>query len=170
MHPKKLLLTLALLPALTATSQSRADTALYATIFTRDSLLFNAGFNRCNLQPFNDVLDSSFEFYHDEAGITGSKAAFISSVRDGLCKLPYKAQRRLVSMQVFPLRNGSALYGAMQTGTHQFYAIEPGKAPYLTSTAQFSHLWLLHGGRWQLSRSISYNHSKPLNAQPEPTK
>ena len=106
------------------------------------------------------MVSDSFEFYHDKAGITFSKQAFISSIKDGLCNLPYKPKRQLVdsSLQVYPLEKNDVLYGAVQTGEHVFYAVEKGKAEYITSTALFIHIWLLEEGAWKLSRGISYDH------------
>lgn len=137
--------------------------SVYAAIKTNDSLLFDVGFNTCNISQFEQLLSNNFEFYHDESGKTGTKQAFIASVQNGICQLPYKPKRVLQpgSLAVYPLLNKGKVYGAVQTGIHRFYALEAGKEEKLTSTAQFTHLWLLENNNWALSRVLSYDHSEP---------
>lgn len=148
-----------------ASSQVDTSSELYKTLKTTDSLLFNVGFNTCDIKQFEDIVSDNFEFYHDKAGITLSKQAFIASIKDGLCKLPYKPKRELIegSLQVYPLEKDGVIYGAIQTGEHQFYALEKDKPEYVTSTAKFTHLWLLENGKWKLSRGFSYNHQEPTS-------
>lgn len=139
------------------------STDLYKTLKQKDSLLFNAGFNTCDTAELERLVSDDFEFYHDQSGITPTKADFITSIRNGLCKLNYKARRELVeeSVEIFPLNRDGVLYGAIQTGRHNFYAIEKDKPEHLTSTAVFTHLWLLENGNWKLKRVLSYNHQEP---------
>ncbi|MBK7376798.1 MAG: nuclear transport factor 2 family protein [Ferruginibacter sp.] len=139
------------------------STDLYKILRQKDSLLFNAGFNTCDTAELERLVSDDFEFYHDQSGITPTKADFITSIRNGLCKLNYKARRELVeeSVEVFPLNRDGVLYGAIQTGRHNFYAIEKDKPEYLSTTAVFTHLWLLENGNWKLKRVLSYNHQEP---------
>ncbi len=143
--------------------QINRSSDLYRTLKEKDSLLFNAGFNTCNMPELESLVSDDFEFYHDKSGITPTKADFISSIQNGLCKLNYKPRRELVeeSLEVFPLNKDGVLYGAIQTGRHHFYATEKDKPEYLTSTAVFTHLWLLEKGQWKLKRVLSYNHQEP---------
>jgi len=154
-----LLINLLLLTTIIA-AQVKKSSELYKTIKEKDSLLFNVGFNNCDISQFKSLVSEKFEFYHDQAGITKSKSDFINGIENELCKLNYKPKRELVkkSLKVYPLKNNGVLYGAVQTGEHNFYAIEKGKPQYLTSVAQFSHLWLLEDGKWKLSKVLSYNH------------
>lgn len=135
-------------------------TSLYKAIKECDSLLFDVGFNKCDISRFENLLSVDFEFYHDRAGATETKQAFISGIREGLCKLPYKATWKLVpgSMTVYPLAKDGVIYGAVQTGTHEFYAAEPGRPVRQSSVAKFTHLWLLQEGKWKLARGLSYDH------------
>lgn len=144
-------------------SQVAGTSELFATLKTRDSLLFNIGFNDHDIGQFENLISDNFEFYHDEGGATLSKPAFISSIKEGLFQLPYKPRRELVdsSLEVYPLEKNGVLYGAIQTGTHRFYALEKNKPEYITSTAKFTHVWLLENGNWKLSRVLSYGHQKP---------
>jgi len=157
------IMLLILWPVFAASAQSNPSTGLYNTIKTQDSLLFDVGFNTCDISQFEKLLSEDFEFYHDKSGITTSKKDFIANTRDGLCKMSYKAKRVLDtgSLEVYPLENNGILYGALQSGTHSFYAIEGDKPEYLTSEARFMHVWLLEDGQWKLSRVLSFDHQQP---------
>jgi len=155
-----LLLIPLLLTSVTTSAQVNRTSDLFRTLKTKDSLLFNVGFNTCDISQFESLVADTFEFYHDKAGLTSSKAAFISSIRDGVCKLPYKPRRELDehSLEVYPLENNGVLYGAIQMGTHRFYAMENNKPEHLTSVARFTHVWLLNDAEWKLARELSYDH------------
>lgn len=144
-------------------AQPEIHDKLVQTIKSNDSLLFEVGFNRCDLRPFALLVSDNFEFYHDKSGITKTKAAFIAGIKNGLCKLDYQAKRTLVdsSLEIYPLMSAGELYGAIQSGIHHFYALEAGKAARLTSTAKFTHVWLLENGQWKLARGLSYDHVTP---------
>ncbi|WP_207436242.1 serine hydrolase [Sabulibacter ruber] len=143
-------------------AQEPTTSALYKEIKHQDSLLFNVGFNTCNLPQFEHIVSNDFEFYHDKGGITSSKAEFILSFKNGLCKSPstYQSRRELVSgsMEVFPLYKGNVLYGAIQTGRHRFYEKSAGKAETYASIARFTHVWQLENGAWKFLRGLSYDH------------
>lgn len=144
--------------------QPNATDPLFAEIQAMDSLVFQVAFNRCQTQILDEVLKTDLEFYHDKAGVTQGKVAFIDNFRSGLCnpKNTWISRRELVSMEVFPLRKNGVLYGALQTGIHRFF--EKDKAGDGTeragSTARFSHLWLQENGEWKLARVVSYSHEK----------
>lgn len=141
-------------------SQVAASSDLFRILKVQDSLMFEVGFNTCDITQFEKLISDDFEFYHDKYGIIASKADFITGIRDGLCKMDYRARRELVvnSLEVYPLENNGVLYGAIQTGNHRFYALENDKPEYLTSVARFTHVWLLGNGEWKLSRGLSYDH------------
>lgn len=143
-------------------SQVNTPTELFSTLKAKDSLLFNVGFNTCDISQFERLVSDSFEFYHDKSGVTSSKSAFISSIKDGLCKLPYKPRRELIegSLEVYPLEKNGVLYGAIQMGRHRFYALEKDKTEHLTGVARFTHVWLIERGSWKLSRGLSYDHQE----------
>lgn len=139
------------------------STELYKILKQNDSLLFNASFNTCDLAELERLVSDDFEFYHDKGGVMGTKAEFIETTKNGLCKLSYKARRELVeeSLEVFPLNKDGVLYGAVQTGRHSFYAKEQDKPERLTSTAVFTHVWILENSNWKLKRVLSYDHRDP---------
>jgi hypothetical protein len=161
---KPFLLSISLVLAVSALfSQVTQPSDLFRTLKSQDSLLFEVGFNTCDISQFEKLLIEDFEFYHDKSGITASKADFISGIRDGLCKMDYKARRVLIenSTEVYPMENNGVLYGAIQTGIHRFYEINEDKSQKLTSVAKFMHFWLLENGEWKLSRGFSYDHIIP---------
>ena len=158
---KKYLFTITLLFISTVIiAQVEKSSKLFKTLKSKDSLLFNIGFNTCDISQFEKLVSNDFEFYHDTAGITNSKADFISMFKEGVCKMPYKAIRKLDdnSLKVFSLEKSGIMYGAIQKGVHRFYAKEENKPEYFTSIAKFSNVWLLENEEWKLSRSLSYDH------------
>lgn len=96
-------------------AQVDPSSALFRELKSRDSLLFDVGFNTCDISQFENLVSEDFEFYHDQAGVTASKADFVAGIRDGLCKLSYRARRELVkgSLLVYPLKKNGVLYGAL---------------------------------------------------------
>ena len=159
---KKILL---LAPIVCFSSQLSAQdiSGLFDTLKDEDSLLFNVGFNTCDINVFESLISDDFEFYHDQGGITLSKSSFIDSIKENICNLDYKPRRELVekSLDAFPLYNNGKLYGAIQIGEHKFYAVYADGKEEHTSTAKFTHVWLNKDGKWTLSRSLSYDHQKP---------
>lgn len=144
-------------------AQISEESELFKTLQANDSLLFTLGFNTCDIAQFENLVSEDAEFFHDQSGILKSKAEFIQNIKDGICVMPNKPRRELVSgsLQVFPMKNRGELYGALQTGEHKFYLRPNGEEEILTSVAKFSHLWLLEEGEWRLARIISYDHQAP---------
>lgn len=157
---KQFLLFHLLFLSIAVSAQVEKSSTLYKTIKEKDSLLFNLGFNNCDIAQFENLVSENFEFYHDQAGITNSKAAFISGIQNGLCKLTYIPKRVLAENEtgVYPLEKNGVLYGAMQTGIHNFYAAENNNPEYLTSIAKFTHVWILENGDFKLTKGLSYDH------------
>jgi CubicO group peptidase (beta-lactamase class C family) len=155
-------------------SQEEKKSELYKIIMSKDSLLFNVGFNTCDVSQFENLLSNDFEFYHDKDSIS-DKHKFLETLKKGLCGNigTYQSRRYLVpnSTEVYPLYKKGVLYGAMQMGIHQFYEKSVGKNELLTnakehfgSTAKFTHVWLLQNGVWKLRRSFSYDHQETSTA------
>lgn len=86
---------------------------------------------------------------------------FLDAVKNNICgagefKPIRKADR--ASLKLFPLFHNGQLYGVIQTGRHSFYLRKAGLADQLTSTALFTHVWILEKGRWLLREVLSYDH------------
>lgn len=157
-----LLILQSLFPLALQARQEITETLLQQ-IMASDSLLFEEGFNSCNMEALQQVTHPDLEFYHDQSGITYGKDNFILGIEKNICSLSYRPLRKVVksSVKVFPLKSNGMLYGAIQSGEHEFYAQEEGKDPYLTSTAKFTHLWIKEGESWKLKRVLSFDHQAP---------
>ncbi len=146
-----------------AISQVERSSELFKTILAQDSLLFNVGFNTCDISQFEKILSENFEFTHDLDSISNKKK-FIQTLRENLCASPntYQSRRELIkeSSEVFPLYKGKRLYGALQTGRHRFYETSSGQKETYASSARFTHIWTIEKGVWKLSKGISYDHQE----------
>lgn len=149
-----------LMLSLTVFSQSTSkEEEIFETLRLKDSLLFKEAYNHCDTTILRTLLSDNLEFYHDQGGINKSKENFIVGI-SGLCHIDYKATRALEpeSLEVFLMRDNGKIYGALQKGIHHFYGQKGDNPKYLTSSAKFTHLWLLENNEWKLSRVLSYDH------------
>jgi len=150
-----------LLSTFSVFAQVGKDSELYKTVLSKDSLLFNIGFNTCDISQFENLLSENFEFFHDKDGIS-HKTDFIYNLRNGLCISPksYQSRRELVaaSTEIYPLYKNKTLYGAIQMGIHKFYETIQGKTETYASTARFTSVWVLEKKQWKLTRCLSYDH------------
>lgn len=170
---KRILVRLSLLAvivgngSLSLIAQQGVDT-LSQTILRLDSAFWQS-YNNCDIEKFETFFTDDVEFYHDKGGITLGSRKLATSLKQNLCGNPnYKVLREAVnsSVKVFPLHNGSTIYGAILSGEHWFYAVEPAKAKRRTGGAKFTHLWLLNEGTWKMKRVLSYDHV-PLSSFPD---
>lgn len=136
---------------------------LFETLRKQDSIFFENAFNLCDLKYLENAIHPEIIFYHDQAGIQ-NRSEFLLAVRNNICADRTRKPVRKVdrgSLQVFPLYKGGQLYGAIQTGVHDFYIREQGKQDLHTSTARFTHVWMLDSGKWLLKEVLSYDHKSP---------
>lgn len=146
------------------TAQESHDSKLYKQLKSRDSLLFDLGFNKCKIEAFERFISEDLEFYHDQGGLSTNKEDFLNAVRNNICANPDKKPiRKLIpeTLEVYPLYENGELYGAIQKGIHDFYIQEPDKELYKTSSAKFTHVWILENNEWILKRVLSYDHKSP---------
>lgn len=137
-----------------------ASPELVATLAEKDRQLFDAVFG-CKPALLETLVAEDFEFLHDKHGLTTrSGAQFVKDIA-AMCErqaagTDFRARRELVpgSMSVHVIGG----YGAMQMGTHRFYALRAGKPDQLTETGKFIDLWKRDGDGWKLARVISYDH------------
>ena len=64
-------------------AQVKDTSEIYRTLKTKDSLLFNIGFNTCDISQFESLVSDNFEFYHDKAGITSSNLRLFPALKMG---------------------------------------------------------------------------------------
>jgi hypothetical protein len=159
---KRLIITLQLLASTFIINAQEAKTPeLYLTLKKVDSIFFERGFNQCDLDFIDKAIHKDLMFYHDKSGIQDRKA-FMDNTKKYLCSDPNKKPIRKViaeSLEVFPMYNNGVLYGAIQSGVHDFYIREPNKEEVLTGSAKFTHLYLLENGKWILREVFSFDHN-----------
>ena len=164
-----LLLALAPLAAFAQTKEAQvnltpgappASPEIVAALAEKDLQLFDAVFN-CKIDLLKTLVSDDFEFFHDKGGYNAkSGAEFIGNI-EGSCKrqsegTDFHARRELVPGTMTVHLIGG--YGAMQMGTHRFFALRKGKPDQLTETGKFIDLWKRDGDSWKLARVISYDH------------
>lgn len=165
---KKFLLSFIIAITFSANSKAQVDknSDLYKTILSKDSLLFNIGFNTCDIKQFEILLSDNLKFYHDKDGIS-DKTKFLFDLKTGLCKSPETRQvkRFLVkeSTEIFPLYKNGVLYGAVHNGEHLFSE----KRESQPGIAKFTNVWQLENGEWKLATSFSFDHQAYENKKTE---
>jgi hypothetical protein len=155
---KKLLL-FCLTFSIAHSSMAQSDAEVKALIFKQDSL-FWITYNTCDTAANKSFFTTDVEFYHDKGGVTLGSQALATSLKNNLCSNPdFRLRRQAVpgTVHVFPLRNGSNVYGAVISGEHLFYIIEKGNER-VDGLAKFTHLWIVKDGVWKMSRILSYDH------------
>lgn len=147
-------------------AQVGKNSEIYKTVLSKDSLLFNIGFNTCDISQFEKLLSDNLNFYHDKDGIS-DKTKFLFDLKNGLCKSPEtrQVQRFLVkeSSEVFPLYKNGILYGAVHNGKHMFSE----KRESQPGIAKFTNVWQLENGEWKLTTSFSFDHQAYQNQKTE---
>lgn len=126
-------------------AQVAKDSELFLALKKHDSLFFEKSFNQCDLIFLEKAIHPDLVFYHDQGGVQ-NKIIFLESVKNNICSNPNQKPIRKViteSLEVFPLYQKGQLYGVIQNGMHEFYIREQGKEDVLTSSARFTHVYLL---------------------------
>ncbi|RXR29089.1 nuclear transport factor 2 family protein [Flavobacterium piscinae] len=160
MNTKNIFLLLALLLSSFLNAQVAKDSELFLALKKHDSLFFEKSFNECDLAFLEKAIHPDLVFYHDQGGVQ-NKTTFLESVKNNICSNPNQKPIRKVkgdSLAVFPLYENGILYGVFQQGIHEFYLREQGKNDVLTSTARFTHVYLLINNQWILREVLSYDH------------
>jgi hypothetical protein len=131
---------------------------LYDTIARLDSLLFHA-FNTRDYNSIKPFFSEDLEFYHDLGGVTRYEQNLESFKRT--FESERRVRRELVpgTLEVYPIKD----YGAVETGTHRFYATEIGQKEKLSSEAKFLQVWQKTGTGWKVTKVISYAHRENLS-------
>ena len=146
--------------------QIAKNSELFESLKKQDSIFFERSFNLCDLAYLNKATHKDLIFFHDQGGIQ-NRNEFLENTKKNICSNPnQKPIRKLEesSLQVFPLYNNGKLYGAIQSGIHDFYIRESNKVDVHTSKAKFTHVWLLENGDWLLKEVLSYDHNDPKKA------
>ena len=107
-----------------------ATPELRATVEDLDRQLFAALFDRCDVAALRGLVADDLEFFHDKHGQTARNSAQFLDTITAMCARQasgedYRARRELdpASSEVFPMQG----YGALHTGVHRFYMLQPGQ-------------------------------------------
>lgn len=144
-------------------AQIDKNSPLFLELKKQDSLFFERGFNNCDIAYLEKTIDENLKFYHDNGGFQDKKL-FMERTKQNICGNPNQKPIRKVienSLEVFPLYNNGELYGAIQTGEHQFFIREKGKEDVLGGQAKFTSVWTKKNGNWLISDVLSYDHGNP---------
>lgn len=139
---------------------SERDKLLTEELASVDRIFFERGFNACDLAFLEQRVSPDLVFYHDQSGVQ-DKALFMENTHKYLCAGgPNKPIRKLVpgSLSTYPLFKQGVLYGAIQSGEHQFYLRSNAAPDVLTGRARFTNVWTKHNDGWQLANVLSYDH------------
>ena len=154
-----------------ANGQVAKNSEIFLTLKKQDSIFFERSFNLCDLEYLNKAVHKDLMFYHDQNGIQ-NRNIFLENTKKYICGDTIKKPIRKVveeSLEVFPMYNNGVLYGAIQSGIHDFYIREKNKADVHTSTAKFTHLYLLENGHWLLKEVLSFDHNQPSKTKIQST-
>lgn len=129
-----------------------ATDPLYQKILALDTEMFEA-FNTCTdpakLAKHESFFVKELEFYHDDGGASFTRDDYMKGVKDNVCG---KFHRELVldTFRVWPISK----FGAISQGTHRFCH----SATTCEGIGQFTMVWRLKDGEWQVTRAMSYDH------------
>lgn len=126
---------------------------LAAEIGEADHKLF-AAFDSCDVAAYASFLSPDLEFYHDQGGRTGYQFQ-LDSLRQR-CGEGLVLRRELVQDSL--VVNAAPGFGAIEAGTHRFYAKQRDGNEHLDAEARFTEIWSKASGSWKLVRIISYDH------------
>jgi hypothetical protein len=142
-----------LLFAFASSAYAADDAALTATLARIDTEMFNA-FNSCDkpgqLDKYASYFDPNVEFYHDNGGVTWTRDAMIANTGKYVCG-NYSRQLVAGTLKVVAVKD----FGAITTGSHTFCHFGTGKCEGI---AEFTMVWRLRDGTWQVTRALSYGH------------
>lgn len=154
-----------------ANAQVPKNSEIFLTLKKQDSIFFERSFNLCDLKYLSVAVHKDLMFYHDQSGIQ-NRSIFIENTKKYICSDTIRKPIRKVveeSMAVFPMYNNGVLYGAIQSGIHDFYIREKNKVDVHTSRAKFTHLYLLENGNWLLKEVLSFDHNDPSKKETKST-
>jgi CubicO group peptidase (beta-lactamase class C family) len=144
-------------------AQIDKNSPLFLELKKQDSLFFERGFNNCDIAYLEKSVDNNLKFYHDNGGFQDKKL-FLERTKQNICGNPdQKPIRKVIEsgLEVFPLYNNGELYGAIQTGEHQFFTREKNKKDVLGGQSKFTSVWTKKDGNWMMSDVLSYDHREP---------
>jgi hypothetical protein len=135
------------------------DKKLFSQLAQKDSILFDAAFNTCNIKALESVLAPGFEFYHDN-GLQNpttkeTHSVFVEGIQKNFCGSQGMKMRREIVKNTLQVFSPDELH-AMQTGAQRFFILLPDKKEQLVEESKFSRTWQKTGNDWKLATEIDY--------------
>ena len=152
---------IAAMPLTQATAATPDSQDQLSTLIAQlDNEVFDA-FNRCSdpaqLQKHAGYFDANVEFYHDTGGVTWTRDAMLANTAKYACG-HFTRERVPGTLKVYPVKD----FGAIAQGVHRFCQAASGTCEGL---ADFAIVWRNQGGKWEITRVLSYGHRASADAQ-----
>ena len=107
-----------------------------------DAEFFRAFFDTCDIEVVRRFVADDFEMIHDKGGFVAPSGPDFVKITQDKCKRQaegddFLSTRKLVpeSLKVYPIQDD----GAIETGTHTFYAVKAGRAGPPDRNGPFTH-------------------------------
>lgn len=130
-------------------AEAAPQTAMGERVRAFDAAFFNA-FNSCDLSTLEKLVAADLEFFHDLAGASRGREAFITSVKNNVCG-KFTRTSLTKTFESWPLGSQGAIY----SGSHQFCHV--GKTG-CQGEGRFLHVLEERNGQLVLLRVVSYDH------------
>lgn len=134
--------------------------SLAGELAARDSVLFHAALNSCDLKEVEGVFATGFSYERDNGGggpaATTLRSEFIEHIgrRCTEKRADFQVRRVLVDGSVTVSALGPDM--ASQTGIQRFYIKAASQPEQLAEESHFTRLWVLENGSWKLSHELDY--------------
>lgn len=126
---------------------------LFNTVAALDAATFDA-FSNCSapeqLKKYASYFAPNVEFYHDTGGVTWNRQDMLARTKKNVCGI-YRRELVAGSLKVIPIKG----FGAIAQGVHRFCQFKTG---ICEGIADFTIVWRHHGGKWEITRVLSYGH------------
>jgi hypothetical protein len=141
-----------------------APDELRRQILARDQARFDLQFGfSCDVKAMRGFVTDNMEFYHDHEGFAVDNGDQWAADYGRYCAERrsdnVRRRRELIpsSLVVSPLPG----FGAVASGEHQFFELQPDKSWKVFARARFATAWRLgRDGVWRIARDFSYDHRK----------
>ncbi len=145
----------------TSAAAGPSSPQLQSEVRDQDAKFFKLMFEVCDPDAMSRMVTPDFEMYHDRGGVVAKGepefiANYTKDCRSWTKPGAVRARRVLVpeTFGVYPVPG----YGAIEGGSHDFYAGVEGKPEVKVGRGRFTQLWRRDADGWRLSRVFSYDH------------
>jgi ketosteroid isomerase-like protein len=148
-----------------AQTKNASATNLSEQLAARDSLLFNAVLNTCNISEVEGLFTPDFMYYQDKGDGKAPGAMprleFINNIKRRCARKDASMVVKRVLVKEETLVSELSAAEATQTGIQQFYAGAAGQPGQLIEESHFTRIWRKANGVWQMAREMDYQLNTP---------